>query len=327
MTAYRLLLRLFIVLMIGGAAYLLYRAVSQYSLEEIIKSVQAISLARLITALGFAAASYLCLTGFDTLAVRYIGKRLAYRRIALTSFISLSIGHNVGVAALSSGAIRYRFYSRWGLSAGDVAKIVVFTGMTVCLGLTTLGGIGLLLYPADARSLTNLSRPAIQAVAIASLLFSALYLILSARIRTPFGYGKWKLELPSFRLAVGQILIGTLNFAFVAACLYQLVAATTDMNYLDIVAIYTTANAAAIISHVPGGIGVIEATVIYSLPGAAAIGAAIAFRVVYFLIPLTLGLPLFLISEHVLRKREGRKTPRGRTFPAGAPRERPSENF
>ncbi|MBB2972346.1 lysylphosphatidylglycerol synthase domain-containing protein [Mesorhizobium sp. RMAD-H1] len=323
MTAYRLFFRLSILLTIGVAAYLLYRAVSRYSLDEIMQSVQAISAGRLMAALGFAAASYLCLTGFDTLAVRYLGKRLPYRRIALASFVSLSIGHNIGVAALSSGAVRYRFYSRWGLTAGDVAKIILFTGMTVVLGLATLGGIGLLLYPEDAKVLTSLGPHAIRALAIASLAFSALYLVLSIFVRKPFGYGKWKLELPPFRLAAGQIAVGTLNFAFVAACLYQLVAASTEVRYLDVVAIYTTANAAAIISHVPGGIGVLEAAVIYLLPGAASVGAAVAFRVVYFFVPLALGLPLLLISEHVLRKRDGRKTSQpDADITGGAPAER-----
>jgi len=310
MNAYRLFLRLFILLAVCAAAYLLYRAVSRYSLDEVVSSVQAISPGRLMAALGFTAASYLCLTGFDALAVRYVGKKLAYRRIALASFVSLSIGHNIGVAALSSGAVRYRFYSRWGLSAGDVAKIILFTGTTVCLGLATLGGIGLLLRPADAKSLIGLGPTAIRALAIASLTFSALYVVLSAFIRKPFGYGKWKIELPSFRLAAGQVAVGTVNFAFVAACLYQLVAASTDMSYLDIVGVYTTANAAVIISHVPGGLGVMEATFVYFLPGAAAIGAAVAFRVVYFFVPLALGLPLLLISEHVLRERDGKKAPR-----------------
>jgi glycosyltransferase 2 family protein len=55
-------------------------------------------------------------------------------------------------------------------------------------------------------------------------------------------------------------------------------------------------------SHVPGGLGVLEATVAYLLPDAAAIGALIAFRAVYFFLPLSIGLPAFLVSEHVLRK-------------------------
>jgi uncharacterized membrane protein YbhN (UPF0104 family) len=69
---------------------------------------------------------------------------------------------------------------------------------------------------------------------------------------------------------------------------------------------YVTANMAALISHVPGGIGVLEATILGILPGTAAIGALIAFRVLYFFVPLMIGLPTFLISEAYYR-RQGSK--------------------
>src|SRR5690606_20553175 len=123
------------------AGFLLYRTLSRYSMEELVASVAAVPMARLLGAAGFAAASYLCLTGFDFLALRYVGRPLPYPRVALASFISLSIGHNIGVAFLSSGAVRYRFYSRWGLGAADIAKVILFCGVTVGLGLATLGGI------------------------------------------------------------------------------------------------------------------------------------------------------------------------------------------
>jgi glycosyltransferase 2 family protein len=112
------------------AAFLLYRTLSRYDLDQIVASVVSIPLDRLALAGAFAAASYLCLTGFDALAVRYVGRVLPYRSVALASFCSLSIGHNVGLAALSSGAIRYRFYSRWGMSAEQVAKLILFCAIT-----------------------------------------------------------------------------------------------------------------------------------------------------------------------------------------------------
>jgi uncharacterized membrane protein YbhN (UPF0104 family) len=127
------------------AGFLLYRTLSRYSFDEVVAAVWAVPSSRLALAAGFAAASYLCLTGFDALALRYVGKPLPYRKIALASFTSLSLGHNIGLAALSSGAIRYRFYSRWGLSACDVAKLIAFCAVTVALGLATLGAAALLL--------------------------------------------------------------------------------------------------------------------------------------------------------------------------------------
>lgn len=305
MTVSRLLLRLAVVVAICGAAFLLHRALSRYTMEEVVASTAAIPPGRITRALAFAAASYLCLTGFDWLAVRYAGKPLAWRRTALASFVSLSIGHNIGVAALSSGAIRYRFYSRWGLSTGDVAKVILFCGLTVGLGLATLGGVGLVLYPAEAEGFIGLGRPALMGVAAASLAAPVLYLALAAFVRRQLRLGRWALDLPALPLAAGQVTVGTLNFACVAACLHQLLAAFSETPYLEVAAIYVIGNVTALISHVPGGLGVLEATVLYLLPGTAAVGALIAFRVVYFFVPLAFGLPLLLASEYALRKRAG----------------------
>ena len=312
MAVYRLVVKLVVLAAVGGAAVLLYRALSRYTWEEIAASVAAIPLASLAGALAFAAASYLCLTGFDWMAVRYAGKPLAWRRTALASFVSLSIGHNVGVAALSSGAIRYRFYSRWGLGAADVAKVVLFCGVTVGLGLATLGGIGLLLYPDEAEGLLGLDRPALMGVAATCLAVPALYLALAALMRGRSWFGRRALNLPALPLAAGQVAVGTLNFACVAACLHQLLAAFSDVAYLKVAAIYVIGNVMALISHVPGGLGVLEATVLYLLPAGAAIGALIAFRVVYFLVPQAIGLPQLLASEYALRARtdDDQKAPR-----------------
>lgn len=298
----KILFRVVFVAALCLAGFLLYRTLSRYSPSEILESVASIPVLRLLAAIGFAACSYLCLTGFDWMAVRYAGKPLAYPRTALTSFTALSIGHNIGVAALSSGAVRYRFYSRWGLTAGDVAKVILFCGVTVGVGLATLGGIGLLLYPDEAEGLLGLDDGAILGLAFGCLLAPVVYIALAAFVRAPLRWRKWSLELPRLPLAVGQVVVGTANFACVAACLHQLLAAFTEVGYLKVASIYVIANTAALVSHVPGGLGVLEATVDYLLPNASAIGALIAFRAVYFFLPLSIGLPTFLVSEQVLRK-------------------------
>jgi uncharacterized membrane protein YbhN (UPF0104 family) len=300
----KLVLRIVVVVAIGVAAVLLYRALSRYTMAELAASLRAIPLTNALASLAFAAGSYLCLTCFDWLAVRYAGKPLPWRRTALASFSALSIGHNIGMAALSSGAIRYRFYTRWGLKAGDVAKVILFCGLTVGLGLATLGGLGLILYPSEAQGFVGLGRSALRLLAVVCLSLPVIYLLLAAFMRREIRFRRWSLELPVLPLAAGQVVIGTLNFACVAACLHQLLAAFTDLSYLETASVYVIGNVTALISHVPGGLGVLEATVLYLLPGAGAIGALIAFRVVYFFVPLALGLPLFLGSEYVLRGRK-----------------------
>jgi uncharacterized membrane protein YbhN (UPF0104 family) len=279
------------------AAFLLYRTLSRYDFDELVASVTAIPGINLMTAMGFAAASYLCLTGFDWLALRYAGHALPYRTAALASFVSLSIGHNVGLAALSSGAVRYRFYSRAGLKAEEVAKVILFCGLTVGIGLIVLAALVLLARPDLAVTITRLSKPAVIALGIACLGVAVLYVLLAYFLRTPLQIRSFVLEMPSVRLAAAQLLIGPLNFACVAACLYFIVAGVADISYPAVAAAYILANVATIITHAPGGLGVIESVVLTLLQDPKLIGSVLAFRFVYFLVPLALGGSLFVLTE------------------------------
>jgi len=258
---------------------------------------------RLALSVMFAAASYLCLTAFDWMALRYVGHRLPYRYIARASFCSLSLGHNIGFAALSSGAIRYRFYSRCGVVMGDIAKIILFCGITVGLGLFVLGGLAFLLNSTFASEMTGLSRSVVLVVGTVCLMVAVAYLAMAALIRTTVRFGKWSLQLPPWRLAAAQLVIGPLNFACVAACLHQALAGLGEVAYLQALTAYVIGLAATLITHVPGGLGVIETAVTVFLPERQLIGGLVAFRGIYYLLPLFIGLPLFAISELLHRRR------------------------
>ena len=289
-----------VLLLVG---FLLYRGISRYEADEIVASFYQIPTYRFLAAGAFAAASYACLTGFDFLAIRYVGRSVPYWYVAMTSFSSLSLGHNIGFAALSSGAIRYRLYARYGLSASEIARIIVFCGVTVGLGLMVLGGTALCFQPALAAEITGASRSAAIAIGLTSLASAAIYVVACGSIRRSFSVLNVTLRLPSLRLAAGQLLIGPLNFALVAGCLHQALLGVGDMPYLGVAAVYVLANVATLVSHVPGGLGVIEGVVLHFVPGASVIGALILFRLVYFLVPLMLGGLMLAISELFTRPR------------------------
>jgi glycosyltransferase 2 family protein len=307
MNTLRRLMKILIPVAIVIAAVLVYRSLKRYSFDDITSSISAIDLTHLATALVFVILSYLSLSLFDALAVRYAGKPLSLKQTALASFTALSIGHNVGMAALSSGAVRYRFYTRWGLTAHQVAKVIVFCGVTVGLGLATLGGLALLV-DRGRSDLLDVSGGAGMALAFACLAVPAFYLAACLVIRRPIRLRSFRFDMPSPALAIGQIVIGAVNFAFVAGAVHALLLAFADVDYLQVASAYVTANIAVLLSHVPGGLGVLEATISGILPGPSAIGAMIVFRVLYFFLPLAIGLPLLLISEAYYRRR-GRMVP------------------
>jgi uncharacterized membrane protein YbhN (UPF0104 family) len=294
---YKKFIPLFAFVIFCIAAYLLYRALSAYDRAKIVEAIFAIPRPRLALGALFVAGSYFSLTLFDTLAIRYVGAKLPYRRIALASFTALSIGHTLGVSAASSGAIRYRFYSRWGIGAGDIARIILFCAMTTGLGLNTLMGLALLLQANVAAKLLGFSQAGAIVLGAASLLLTALYVALAAVLHRPLAIKRWKIPIPPVKLALAQISIGTIDFCFVAAALYELFPATVAVGYFAVATVYVLANVASIVSHVPGGLGVLEAVVIHVLPEVSVIGALVVFRFIYFLVPFTLGAALFATYE------------------------------
>lgn len=283
------------------AAYLVHRALRGYSFAEIVDSLRALPFSRMAVAGGFVAASYLCLTGFDALAIRYVGRAVPYRRVALASFTGLSIGHTLGFAALSSGAVRYRFYSRFGLDAEEIAKIILFCGVTVALGLATLGGAVCLARGDLVEQLTGLDGLAVIALGAGCVAFPAGYLILALVLRRPLKVRSWRFAMPAPRIALAQVAIGAANFACVGAALHQLLGAAGPVDYAAVLSVFVIANLLAIVSHVPGGLGVIESVVALLLPGMAVIGPLIAYRVLYYLGPFALGLICLGASEIVFR--------------------------
>ncbi len=285
------------------AGFLIWRALHRYSLHAIVNSLGLISARHLALGALFTAASFVCLTGFDTLAVRYTGRDLSYRKIALASFTSLSIGHVLGFAAFSSGAVRYRLYSGWGLSAGDVGRIIVFSGLTVGLGLATLGGVVLLLRHRLLGQLFGADPQVLVALGLVLLAVVLVYLGLAAFRHRPLKIRSFELPVPPLTLALGQIVLGSLDPLLVSAVLHQMLKATAHIGFLPVAMCYVAANVAAIVSHVPGGLGVIEAVFLSFVPGANVIGALLAFRAVYYLVPFVLGGLLFGATELVRRQR------------------------
>jgi glycosyltransferase 2 family protein len=284
------------------AAFLLHRTLSRYTFEQILQSVGSIHASRVGMSLVCVAGSYLCLTGFDWLALRYVRQRLPYRYVALASFCSLSLGHNIGFAALSSGAIRYRFYSRVGVGLGDIAKIILFCGVTVGLGLTVIAGLGLVCSPWNASEMTGLSQSTVLSLGLACLCLATAYVGLARFVRKPIRIRKWSLEFPPWHLAIGQILIGSLNFAFVAGALYFVLADFGKVSYPQVTTAYVIGLASSLIAHAPGGLGVLETVLMFLIPGDEIIGGLIAFRVLYFFIPLLIGAPVFALSEVAFRR-------------------------
>jgi len=281
----------------GLAAYLLWRVLHRYSPAEIEAAVAALPAGSVAAATLYSLGSYQTLSLYDYSGVRYTGRRLPWPRVALASFTALSIGHSIGFAALSSGALRYRFYRGWGLTPGDVARVILFCAATAVLGLATINGVALVAAPGLLSEAAGLPADLLRVGGALCLLVMPGYLAVSLGWRPQLLVRGWWLKAPPPRLLLAQVLLGPINFALVSAALYELLGATTDVGFLAVAGIFAVANVVGILAHVPGGWGVLETAVVLTLPDADPIGALVAFRAIYWLVPFLLGLVTLGLAE------------------------------
>jgi len=300
------------VVILAVAAYLIVRVLGRFSVQEVQESLTRLDAGRLVLASLCVAGSYATLTGFDWLGVRHARRVLPYPKVALASFTALSIGHTVGLSPLSSGGVRYRFYTRWGLRLPDVATIILSSAITVSVGELALASVAVLVRPDLAARLLHIDPLLARLAGGTGILLLGGYVLLAARVRGRITIRQWSISLPNWRIALAQIVVGTVNFAFVTAALHQALASTASIDWLTVATAFLLGNMVALISHVPGGAGVIESVIVMLFPDADVIGPLIAFRVLYYLVPLTIGVVLFATIEIALRlRRDGARVDGG----------------
>ena len=118
-----------------------------------------------------------------------------------------------------------RCYTGWGLSPGDVGRIIVFCGATVGVGLASAGGIASLIQPALVAHVFWVAPAAVVAVGVLLFCLVFCYLGLAAFVHRPIRIRNFELPVPHLGLALGQVAVGTTDFLLVAAVLHQMLSA------------------------------------------------------------------------------------------------------
>jgi glycosyltransferase 2 family protein len=242
--------------------------------------------------------AFCTLTFYDFFALRTIGrKHVPYRIAALSSFTSYTIGHNIGATVFTGGAIRFRIYSEYGLSAVDVAKICFLSGLTFWLGNTFVLGIGMAWHPGAASAMDQLPSAINRLVAFGVLSAILAYLVWLSlgEERRELGQNGWKVKLPSAPLTLVQILIGVLDLGFCAMAMYLLMPADPGIGFMSLAVVFILATLLGFASHAPGSIGVFDAAMLVALPQFGReqlLATLVVFRILYFMIPFGIAISI-----------------------------------
>jgi uncharacterized membrane protein YbhN (UPF0104 family) len=301
---------------IGGLAivvaiFLLYRVFSNQDPAALKEAVTSVSTRTLALAGAFATGSFVAISILEYLAVRHTRAPVSVRRIVATAVAAIGIGHTVGLAALSSGAIRYRMYGRAGIGIVFVGKILLFSAISTACGFAGVGGIALLWQAENLAPLLGSEPILVRAVGGAMLSVLAGYLLTCVLVRSRvIALGRSiTLRIPRGRIAALQIMGANANVLCIAGALYACLHAFTNVTYFMTAALYVSSDVTALIGHVPGGWGVLEYITTASLADGNVLAGVVLFRAVYYLVPLIVGLIVFLIDEFITYRRQDEEMP------------------
>ncbi|RZN52629.1 UPF0104 family protein [Escherichia sp. E10V10] len=273
--------------------------------EEVWKVIRDYNRVALLSAVGLVVISYLIYGCYDLLARSYCGHKLAKRQVMLVSFICYAF--NLTLSTWVGGiGMRYRLYSRLGLPGSTITRIFSLSITTNWLGYILLAGI---IFTAGVVELPDhwyVDQTTLRILGVCLLLIIAVYLWFCAfakhRHMTIKGQ---KLVLPSWKFALAQMLISSVNWMVMGAIIWLLLG--QSVNYFFVLGVLLVSSIAGVIVHIPAGIGVLEAVFIALLAGehtskGTIIAALLAYRVLYYFIPLLLALICYLLLESQAKK-------------------------
>jgi phosphatidylglycerol lysyltransferase len=293
-------------LLFALALGLLTHELRQYHWHDVVAALRALPPVRLAAAAALTALNYLALTGYDVLGLRLVGRALPYGRTAFASFVSYVVAHNVGASFLGGAAMRLHLYSGWGLSAREVAGVIASNAVTFWLGVLVLLGLALLVSPSLVTLAAPIPAGAARLLGAACLAAAGAYVLLAARRTAPLGWRRWQLPVPPARVALAQVGLSTADWILAASVLFVLLPPGL-VPFPQCVAVFVLAQVAGVVSHVPAGLGVFELVMLHLVPmetgGAAVLAALVAYRLVYYLVPL-IGAAGLLVGREVHRRRD-----------------------
>src|SRR5205814_3929881 len=290
-------------LIIVFAITTLVRTLKGVDTAIILTALTEISPHRIVLAALCVVGAFCTLTFYDFFALRTIGKnQVPYRIAAMSSFTSYTIGYNIGATVFTGGAIRFRIYSDYGLTAIDVAKICFLSGLTFWLGNLFVLGIGMAWHPSAASTMDLLPPAMNRLIAIGCLAGIAAYFfwLLTGEQRRELGQNGWKVILPSAKLTLLQVLIGVVDLGFCALAMYLLMPMQPDIDFVSLAVVFILATLLGFASHAPGSIGVFDAAMLLALPQFGReqlLATLVVFRILYFLIPFGISISIMGTRE------------------------------
>ncbi|WP_019140173.1 lysylphosphatidylglycerol synthase domain-containing protein [Noviherbaspirillum massiliense] len=272
--------------------------------EEVFAAMRGYPLPGLLAASALAAASYALYSCFDLIGRHVTGHPLRWQQVVRVNFISYAFNLNLG-SLIGGVAFRYRLYSRLGLDAETVTRVVAMSMLTNWLGYLLLAGLVFVWRPIPLPAGWKLDAMGLQVLGAVLLAAAIAYVLLCALSRRrSWSIRRHELSLPSLRLALLQLAMSSTNWLLIAGVIFMLL--EQEIAFPVVLGVMLVAAIAGVITHVPAGLGVLEAVFLAllsrQLPENQLLAALLTYRAIYYLAPLALATLLYLLVEARARR-------------------------
>ena len=260
--------------------------------------------------------SYVVYCFFDVLGKRYARHDLPLRQILPVTFVCYAF--NLNLSAWVGGiALRFRLYSRLGLRPSQITRVFTLSLLTNWLGYMWLAGLIFVMGWITPPANWEIGFTALRVLGAGLLLACVVYLGLCGfSKRRSWTIRGHEIHLPSLRLALIQLVLGAANWSLMALVVYFML--SRQAAYPEVLGILMISSIAGVVTHIPAGLGVIEAVFVAMLADEMSKGAIVAgligYRVIYFLIPLLFATLVYVVLE--ARAKKLRKGNQGAEQPA-----------
>lgn len=282
------------------SGWLLFKELKSLSAVDVLNSLAAIPLHRWALAVGATFVAYGALAWYDRIALLHLNKPLGWGFISLVSFTTYALSHNIGASVLSGAAVRYRAYSTKGLNAVEIGILVALCSFTFGLGTIMLGGFVLIGEPELVTRLFDIPEASGRIVGVGLLLLVALYVLGSVLGLRPMRIGRYELIYPRPRIVMRQLLAAPIELLGAAGIIYFALPEASNPGFFVVAGVFLGSFSAALLSHAPGGLGVLEFVFLKAMPDVPAsdvVAALLVFRLLYLLIPLVFACVVVIVFE------------------------------
>ena len=288
----------------GAIAWLLLKQARTIDWAEVFAALRALPAPTLLAAGALAAASFGLYSTYDLLGRHLTKHRLGAGTVIGVTFISYAFNLNFG-SLVGGVAFRYRLYSRLGLGNETITRVLGFSMLTNWLGYLVVAGAAFCFWPMALPPDWKIDGGGLRMLGAVLLMVSLAYLALCA-----FSDGHvWcvrghALRTPSLPMALLQLAMSCVNWSLIGGVIWVLLQG--EVGYPQVLAVLLVAAVAGVVTHVPAGLGVLEAVFVallaHEVPSARLLGALLAYRALYYLLPLAVALVAYLVTEARARR-------------------------